>query len=417
VPWSEHISPEAAGLLEAILIGLIIGAQRESQKDKGQPGLRDFLIVALVGGFCGLLQQPWLTLGCLLSITGFLILHRSGNTERGGITSELAAVATFIIAVVAAAPVEGVSKLAVGTSIVLVAFLEAKRTLHKFIRETITETEFNDTIWYLAIIFLIYPILPEGSFGPYEAINPRQIWMFVILVSSISYLGYFFQKFLGTSRGLVVTSILGGLASTTAATLAFAREVGERPEALRTYWSATVTANAIQFPRILLILWVVNQQVARRSASVLLVMSAVGLLTGWILYRGRDRSGVEEHAKAGNPFRLAPALKFGGVFAVIMLLSAAATNNFGGRGLFWASALGGMMDADAVTVSAASLQSKGEVNLEVAAGVILLALFMNALLKTGLAVYAGKVRFGWRVALGFILMFGAGAVALLAPGL
>ena len=104
MPWTAHISEAASGLLEAVLIGLIIGAQRESQKDKGQPGLRDFLIIAVVGGFAGLYGQPWLTFGCLFSITAFLLLHHHRTPERSGVTTELAALATFIVAAVAAAP-------------------------------------------------------------------------------------------------------------------------------------------------------------------------------------------------------------------------------------------------------------------------------------------------------------------------
>jgi uncharacterized membrane protein (DUF4010 family) len=90
--------------------------------------------------------------------------------------------------------------LSIGATIVVVAFLEAKAWLHKLVRETITEREFNDTLIFLALILVIYPVLPEGQFGPYGFIEPRKIWLFVILVSSISYVGYFLEKFLGTSR-------------------------------------------------------------------------------------------------------------------------------------------------------------------------------------------------------------------------
>jgi uncharacterized membrane protein (DUF4010 family) len=146
-------------------------------------------------------------------------------------------------------------------------------------------------------------------------------------------------------------------------------------------------------------------------------MTVVGLLLGWLLYRRSEPSEKKQHASSGNPFRLAPALKFGAVFAVVMFISKAAAEEFGGQGLYGASAIAGTMDADAVTVSAASLHSSGSVSILTATGAILLALFMNAVLKTGLAAYAGGFGYGWRIAVGFLFMFGAGALMLAAGGL
>jgi len=413
------ISEAALGLVEALLIGLLIGAEREAQKDKSQAGLRDFLLVALTGGICGLLQQPWLTVAALLSITIMLSVYYLRCETRTGITTEMAAVATFCVALMASAPGNpAASKLAIAAAVVMVAFLGAKSALHRFVRKTITETEFNDTLWFLAIIFVILPLLPEGRFGPYGAFEPRKIWFFVILVSSISYVGYFFQKFLGSGTGLKLTAVLGGLASTTAATLAFARELKEKPDEMRNYWYAAVLANAIQFPRLLVILWVVNADLALAALPVFLAMTIAGLLMGFFLSSRLDPKAAEEQVNAGNPFRLAPALQFGAIFAVIIFVSEAATTEFGGEGLHVASALGGAIDADAVSLSVASVQQQGTVDMQTALWDLLLALFMNALLKTGLAGYAGGRSFALRVAAGFAVMFGAGAAtALLAAGM
>jgi len=351
------------------------------------------------------------------AITAYLVLFRWQSGQHPGITTEIAAVATYCIAVLAATPGEiAGARLAVGAAIVVVALLEAKRSLHKLVRETITDTEFNDTIWFLAIIFIIYPLLPAGDFGPYGSFSPRKVWVFVILVSSISYVGYFLQKFLGARRGLTWTSVLGGVASTTACTLAFARQSREETEKIATYWYAVVVANAVQFPRVLVILAVVNAELARRLSIVLLAMMAAGLLAGWFLYRRSSTEIEGRHPVAGNPFRLAPALKFGAVFAAIMFVSKAAAVEFGGQGVYWASAAGGTVDADAVSVSVASLLAGGTISAVTAELVLLLALLMNAVLKTILAAYAGGRSFGWRVASGFAVMFGAGAAIMFLPG-
>ncbi|MCP5120756.1 MAG: MgtC/SapB family protein, partial [bacterium] len=175
---------ELTGFAEALLIGLIIGIQRETSHPKHNAGVRDFLLIALTGGICGFLGNAWLTAAALLAITVFLAVYHWECKDDSGITTEMAAIATYCLAVLAAAPTEPIgSGLAVGAAIVMVVFLEAKRALHRFIRETITDTEFNDTLWFLAIIFIVYPVLPEGQFGPYDAISPKHIWLFVILVS------------------------------------------------------------------------------------------------------------------------------------------------------------------------------------------------------------------------------------------
>ena len=186
-----NILPGAVAIAEALLIGFLIGAQREVSQGEGHPGVRDFVLIALVGTVCGLVDNPWLTAAALVSMTALLCVFYLRGRERSGITTELAAVAAFSLGFLTATPM---SRLAVGTAVVVVALLEAKRWLHKLVRETITEGEFEDTLRFLAVIFIVYPILPEGRFGPYEFLSPREIWAFVILISSVSYVGYFLEK-------------------------------------------------------------------------------------------------------------------------------------------------------------------------------------------------------------------------------
>jgi uncharacterized membrane protein (DUF4010 family) len=400
------------GLAEALLIGLIVGAQREAAQHERQAGVRDFLLIALTGGICGALQNAWLTVAALLAIAMLLAVFHWRAGERTGITTEMAAVATFCLAFLASTPGQPFGALlAVGGAVVVVAFLEAKRSLHKFIRETMTETEFDDTIRFLAIIFIIYPILPRGEYGPYGFFVPRTIWLFVILISSISYVGYFLQKFLGVRKGLGWTAVLGGLASTTAATVAFARDTAKEPAEQGNYWHASVIANAIQFPRVLVVLYVVNANLARASLGILLAMTAAGLLFGMLLLRRGKQETASRPVPLGNPFRLLPALKFGALFAIILFLSKAAAAEVGGDAIYWASAVGGAVDVDAIAVSLAGLLAGGSISAGAALAALLLALLMNAVVKSLLAAYAGSVQFGCRVASGFGVMFGVGGLA------
>ena len=200
-------------IASALLIGLLIGAQREEAGGAEHPGLRDFLLVSLAGGICGVLGNPWLDAAALVSISGvFAVFHYEHREKRSGITTELAAGGTFLLALLAASYQYPFARpLAAGTSIIVTIFLEARQRLQTLLRQTITEQEFNGTLAFVAVVLVIYPLLPAGAYGPYSFFEPRQVWKFIILISSISYLGYFFQKFLGEERGLIYTALLGGL--------------------------------------------------------------------------------------------------------------------------------------------------------------------------------------------------------------
>ncbi len=410
--------PDAVkAIAEALVIGFLIGAQREASHGERHAGVRDFVLIALVGAICGLLQAPWLTVAALFSIAALLAVFYFHVGERTGITTEMAAVATFCLGYLTATPDNPpAAQLAIGTAIAVVAFLEAKRSLHKLLRETITEIEFNDTLRFLAIIFIIYPLLPEGAYGPFGFLEPRTVWLFVILVSSISYAGYFVEKFLGAQRGMKFVAIFGGLASTTAATTSFARSSVEATQELPLYSQAAVIANAIQFPRVLVILAVVSPQLARACLIPLATMCAAGLLYALVVLRRAPRETAGGSVGGSNPFRLLPALKFGAVFAAILFVSKAAAKLYGSGAVYWTSAIGGSVDADAVVVSVAGLLSLGGVTIKASATSVLLALLMNGVVKTGIAFFAGTRRFAWRLTGGFMAMFGAGWLVFWAMG-
>lgn len=408
------IPPAWTALAEALLIGLLIGVQRETIQGDRRPGLRDFLVIALCGGVCGLLQQPALTVSALAAAVVFATIYYLRAVERSGITTEFTLLATFLLAYLTAVPSfkEG-SPLAIALTIVLVFALEVKSQLHRFVRETMLPAEFHDTLRFLAIIFVIYPILPDGSYGPYQFFSPRRVWLFVILVSSISYVGYFCQKFLGPTRGLLLASLFGGLASTTAATAAFARRAADEPEKRDQYWEAATLANSVQFPRVWALLAVVNPVTAASSLPWLFAMMAGGLLLVFILSRRVKPvpDAPDKKLALGNPFRLTPAIKFGAAFAAIQFVSRWANDTLGSASLY-ATGAAGMVDADAVVLSMSDLTREGLLTEQAAEFGILLALVANAVLKTGIATWAAGTGFGLRVGLGFLLIFGAGAITL-----
>ncbi len=409
------LSDAAAHLAAALLTGALIGAQREAVPGD-HPGLRDFLLVALTGGVCGLVGNPWLAAAALLSIAGVLaVFHFEEREKRAGITTELAGVATFVLALLAASPEIRLGEpIAIGTGILIAAFLEAKQRLQHLLRETITEPEFNGTLAFITLVLVIYPLLPAGSYGWYQFFSPRQVWMFVILISAISYVGYFFEKFLGEEKGMVYTAILGGLASTSAVTLHLAHlstvRPGETPGLLRGF----LIANTVQFPRTFLIIVVVNRELALACAWPLALMTLTGIVLAWIAGRMNRHAGQSEIEKADhrNPFRIRPALRFGALFTLMVLLSKWAASHPGSGAFLGTSFLGGLVDVATVIAPASDLLRMQTIGVPTAELAVLLALGANAVLKIVFAASMGTRAFTLRVATSFVVWTAAAAAGM-----
>jgi uncharacterized membrane protein (DUF4010 family) len=422
---SISLSAAVESLAGALLVGLLIGGQREAAHREvphldavhpggvicTPPGLRDFLIIALAGGVCGMLGLPWLTAPVLISITALLaVYHYEDRSERRGITTELAGVTAFALSYLAASPVPSFAEpVALAVTLIVVVFLETKQYIEKLLRETISLTEFNATLAFVGVVVVIYPLLPTGAYGPYAFFEPRQVWKFVILISCISYVGYFLEKFLGEEKGLFYTSVLGGLASTTAATLLFARESRERPQDTFGLWRAFVIANTVQFPRTFLIVIAVSPALARVCVWPLASMLVCGLLVAEILKRWPHKRIGSMPMTSGNPFRILPALRFGAMFAGVVFLSKWAAATLGTGAFYWTSLLGGLVDVSTVIAPASELLKNNSITLGTAEIAVLLALAANAVQKILVAASSGTREFAFRVAAVFAIWAAVGA--------
>lgn len=397
---------------ESLLIGLIVGIERESDREERHAGLRDFVTIGLAGGLCGILGEVWLTVAALAALTAMLVIFRVQTPQRTGITTELAAVVTFLLCVLASSRgLANGAPLAIALTVVLALFLDAREPLRRLARETLSEQEYWDTLRFLAVIFVILPILPDQDFGPFGGFNPYRTWLFVILVCGINFLGYFFQKFLGGRRSLALTAIVGGVGSSTASTIAFARLAASQPEAARSWAYAAVLANVILNARAAAILWLVGRPLLPEALPVLAVMTAAGLVWAWRLRpRAGGGSSAEPTLVLGNPLRLIAGIKFGLLFAAVRFLARAADALYGSSGVFASSAAGGSVDVDAILFSLAGLFRDARIDATTAVWAILAALAANAAVKTALAWRLAGSRFGRQVAAAFALMFSAACV-------
>lgn len=399
----------------AVLIGILFGAERETARITVHIGLRDFVAVSVVAHVCAIIGSVWITIAVVALLAALITVHHVRQSAEAGITTEVAMIATFVLAYVVSLPqAPQVRQLGLALAVLLVLLLDAKPLVKRFFRETVTEVEVADTIKFLALVFVIYPLLPDGRFGPYEAIAPRSLWMAVLVVSGISFIGYFLEKFLGPRSGLRAAAILGGMVSTTAATQAFAQRARSVPERTADYARAAIIANAIQFLRVNAMLAIVWPDMAVRMIIPLSAAAGGGLIVGVLRTSRSDMA--ERNIDVSNPLRILPALKFAFFLGLVTLGSAWAVGVYGGGAFIWTSAMAGFVDVDAVVLSAVDHVVAGSVVAPVASWSIIAAILSNALVKSILAFTSGTPGFGRAVAVGLAVMVTICALLVLVIG-
>lgn len=396
---------------EALALGLLVGAERYRGRDPGErksAGVRTFAIFCLLGALCGIFATAAITVATFAAVAALVLLgyHRSPAGSLG-LTTEVAALLIFWLGYLLSVD----EAAAISLGIVVTIFLASKRSLHRFVREQISESEFEATLKFLAVVLVIYPVLPDRAMGPYGFFSPRQLWGFVILVSTISYAGYFLIRWLGNRRGLLISSLAGGVVSTTAVTMSLAQRSRDAPEASRLMGTAAVLANAVQAPRLLLLLWVVNRDLARALAIPLVGMALVGFAGAWLLSRATGKAEVAFPLE--NPYSVRPALKFGLYFLAILLVVQLARQWLGEQGVLIASGISGTGSVSAVVLSVSELFDQGSLSPIVARRAVVVAIATNALSKLVLTLIHGTRRMAFWLAGGLVTMVVAAFVLLL----
>lgn len=397
-------------LAEALALGLLVGAERYRGREPGErksAGVRTFAILCLLGALCGIIAVNGITI-VTFSAVAALILLGYYRTPAGsiGLTTEIAALLIFWIGYLLSSQ----EAAAISLGIVLTIFLASKRRLHGFVRDQVSEAEFESTLKFLAVVLVIYPILPDRDMGPYGFFNPRELWGLVILVSSISYAGYFLVRWLGDRRGLLLGSLAGGIVSTTAVTMSLAERSRNAPDAGRLMGTAAVLANAVQGPRLLLLLWVVNHDLARSLAIPLIGMAVVGFAGAWLLARTAGKAEVK--FPLTNPYSVRPALEFGLFFLAILFVVRLANLWLGEQGILIASGISGVVSVSAVVLSISELFEQAAVSPTIAGSAIIIAIATNALSKLALALVHGTRQMAFWLGGGLVTMVATALVLL-----
>jgi len=381
----------------ALAIGFVIGAERgfenrNAAQGTRTAGVRTFALVGLLGGVAVLLSERFG--GAVLGIGGAGVAAlalasylRSTRPEGDlGITTEVALLLAYAVSALAGT---GLTLEAVATAIVIAAVLGFKRELHRGLA-WFERREFVATLQILLIAAVAIPLLPDRDLGPYAALNPRRIGLLVLLLAGISYVGWFAVRILGSRAGLVATAALGGLSSSTAVTLAYARFARAAQSPLPLFATGILAACGVMALRLFALVSFAEPRLAAPLAPPLFALCLIPWLAAW---RGAaaptPREDPGPHAlPLRNPLALESALVAALMLALLSLLVRAGEQSFGERGVYAVAALSGIADADAVSLSVA--QAAGaNLALETAAWAVALAACVNTAAKAFLAAAIG----------------------------
>lgn len=392
-------------LLIALGLGMLVGLQRTWALHE-MAGIRTFPLITVLGVLTAALGERyggWTVAAGLLAVAALMVqgnvMKMSGNddTPQVGMTTEMAALVMFGVG---AALFAGFRAEAVMVAGALAVLLHFKETLHGMVR-ALSDDDLRAIIQFVLVALVVLPLLPDREYGPYGVLNPFQIWLMVVLIVGISIAAWAAYRLLGARKGTALTGFLGGLISSTATTVSYARRTRSQPPQSRVAAFVILMASATVFARVLFEIGVVARASLASMAPPLLVMMAVILAAAVVQWRGGqgacDAQGLADEA----PSELRAAIAFGLLYALVLLAVAAARQELGDAGLFTVAALSGLTDMDAITLSTAQLVNSGDLPAGTAWRAILVAGMSNLVFKGGTVVALGTRRLRKPVLLGF----------------
>ncbi len=404
----------------SLALGLLLGFERGwSARDQPEgsrvAGLRTFGLLGLLGGMAGVMFAATGPVVPALLVSGAVIAlvigywREVGDGQWVSATSLIAGLITIAIGFLATT---GQMILAAAIAAAVALILATKRQLHSLL-ERLSEIDVRATIRFVIIAAVVLPLLPDGRYGPYDAWNPRQIWLVVVLVSGFSFAGYVADRVFGRSRGTLATAAIGGLYSSTAVTAALSARLRSGSGGVFLLSAGIALASALMFCRVLA-LTALLAPTALPTLAVIVVPAALvsTLATLWLVRRSRDETVDETvSAETRNPFDLLPAFGFALLVAAMAVAARWAEQRFGDAGVATLIAISGSFDVDAAIVTVGSLRP-GTLNAATAGLVIAIPVLFNTLFKAFVVFGAA----GWVKGRLTIVTLVASALALAAAG-
>ena len=388
--------PHLQAFMTSMAIGLLIGLERE-RRSSAKAGLRTFALVALLGTLSGLLAEKtgsgWILAAGLLMVGAMIIAAYINRPDDAGDPGTTSVVAILVCYCLGAAVWFGYGTLAVMLGIATTVLLYFKAELHG-LSSQLTSKDLISILQFAVLSFVILPILPDRNYGPYEALNPYQAWLMVVLVSGVSLAGYAALRLAGPQHGAPMMGLLGGLVSSTATTVVFSRHAHAHAALARTAMVVIMVASLMVLLRLTVIAAVVAPDVIEPLAKVFAGGLVLGLAVTAFGWRRLETQGELPMPEVRNPTEIRTALGFGALYALVLLCSAWLSDVAGAKGMYAVALASGLTDVDAITLSSLRLFSLDTLSKEQAVTSIVLAVLSNLTFKAGLIVTLG----GWKLA-------------------
>ncbi len=409
----------AIRLAIAALIGIGVGVEREWSGHTTGPnarfaGLRTFLLLGLVGGASGLLVArgyEWIAVALVvgaaaLAVAAYVVATLRPGAETDG-TTEAAAIAVLALSCLAGL---GWLALAAGAGAIMLVALSEKERLHGLVRN-LGDAELHATIQFAVLALVILPLLPAGPLFGALQFRPRTLWIVVLVLSALNFAGFLARRMAASHAGYTISGALGGLFSSTAVALSFARQsrAGDVPGIPLA--RGVVAACTVLVPRVLVVSALLSPAVAVALAPLLAPSFVIGLVFVLLGLRGETPATAIASEEQRSPLRLRNALEMAVLFQVGLTAVAWVRPKFGATGLYGMAALLGLTDVDALTVTMSSPSSA--IPVAAAARALAVGIIANTLVKTTIVLAIGRGSFRRTAALGLISLGVATAVALL----
>ena len=398
----------------ALGIGLLIGAERERRKGSGPQrspaGIRTFAAASLTGAVAMLLGAGLLMAVAVLLVGAFaLIAYRRSSVDDPGMTTEIALVLTCLIGGLAVRE----PALAAALGAALAGLLAARDRLHHFVRGVLSERELHDALLFAGAALIALPLAPNEFIGPFDAINPHSLVAIVVLVMSVSALGYVALRVLGPRYGLPLAGLASGFVSSSATIHAMGRRTRDEPELMPGLVAGAVLSSVATVVQLALVTAYLAPTLLAQLAWSLLLGGAVAVLYGAWFTLHALRAPDTTARGSGRAFDLYAALMFAGLIGAVLTIAAALNAWAGDRGLLATAAIAGLADAHSAAVAAASMVATGTIQPSLGVVAVLTGLSTNALVKAALSIAAGGRAYAMRIIPGLVLMMSAAWLGIL----
>lgn len=413
-PVSGQLVEVLLRLLVGVGLGALIGLEREQSESGGTfAGSRTFPLFALYGALVSAFFPRMLSLAIGVLVVPLTVAYAGKILYKQdiGLTTLMAALLTSILGAMTMHSGTGtVTAIIVGGTVTIL--LSVKDPIHEF-ADQIEETERLASAKFILVVLVVLPALPNRSLDSLYGLNPRFIWLMVVFVTGLGFAAYVLAQFLEPEQSIAVTGVIGGFVSSTATTVSMAEKTVENETLNHVCAFAVVTASIVMFPRALIEVAVVNPKLLPSVAIPLGVMTVVGIVAAGTLYWRTTSEETIEPEELKNPFRLRPALLFGVIFAVVLLVSEHAHEWLGTSGVYATAFLSGLADVDAMTITLSKLAAEGTISTQVATTGIVIAAIANTLVKAVLAWLLGTYRLGRLVSIVLSVVIVSGLVLLI----